>query len=304
MTTFNMRPVKVFRSSDEGAPQLTQVAGSFKTLLKACLVTGYGSKTSLGWEMPFEDTNRAAFRSKDPSSNRYFLRLDNTSGDERFTGAMQMTGLDAVTNPFSISKSGYSLIRYYAISDSTNLPIWTLVGHEKAFALFIRFAKVTTIGTAFFFGDVPRLLPNDRTNTAMAKIGLGYGAYAASWNAQEMHVFAKPTNWDGTDGAYSETHNMLFPVQSVIGIAAPLPDSGAVVLKSPVFLGASTSGYNRQYAYPVRSFLPGWIGTNYFFPPNEHQQSTLQGYEDYIQVALGHYYRGVTFLINVKEWEV
>ena len=35
-------PVKVYRWDDEGAPQVESAAGSIKTILKACLVTGYG----------------------------------------------------------------------------------------------------------------------------------------------------------------------------------------------------------------------------------------------------------------------
>ena len=44
-------PVTVYRSTDEGAPQLSAAAGSLKTVLKACLTNGYGTKQPLGWEM-------------------------------------------------------------------------------------------------------------------------------------------------------------------------------------------------------------------------------------------------------------
>ena len=54
-------PVKVYRWDDAGAPKLTTDAGAFKTVLKACLVTGYGEaenhKEPLGWENPSRNGN-------------------------------------------------------------------------------------------------------------------------------------------------------------------------------------------------------------------------------------------------------
>ena len=64
--------VKVYRWDDEGAPQVESAAGSIKTILKACLVTGYGEgnkrKDGLGWEMAFEKAQEACFRSTHPKA--------------------------------------------------------------------------------------------------------------------------------------------------------------------------------------------------------------------------------------------
>ena len=46
-------PVTVYRSTDAGAPLLTNSNGSLIAVLKACLVDGYGSKASAGWTAPF-----------------------------------------------------------------------------------------------------------------------------------------------------------------------------------------------------------------------------------------------------------
>ena len=53
-------PVTVYRSTDEGAPQLSDAPGSLKTVLKACLTNGYGTKQPLGWEMQYEDGHAPA----------------------------------------------------------------------------------------------------------------------------------------------------------------------------------------------------------------------------------------------------
>ncbi len=48
-------PVRVFRSSDKGAPQNAKGAedNAFK-ILKACLADGYGDTAPLGWELKFK----------------------------------------------------------------------------------------------------------------------------------------------------------------------------------------------------------------------------------------------------------
>ena len=75
-------PVKVYRWDDEGAPQVESAAGSIKTILKACLVTGYGEgnkrKDGLGWEMAFEKAQEACFRSTHPKATKWWLGVDDS----------------------------------------------------------------------------------------------------------------------------------------------------------------------------------------------------------------------------------
>lgn len=56
-------PVLMYSSTDANAPQLnsTRAAGDVKTILKACLITGYGSKASAGWTMQNETVTVAEF---------------------------------------------------------------------------------------------------------------------------------------------------------------------------------------------------------------------------------------------------
>ena len=48
-------PVTLYRSTDDDAPALTK--SNLSLILKACLVTGYGSKPGAGWTMPHEDAS-------------------------------------------------------------------------------------------------------------------------------------------------------------------------------------------------------------------------------------------------------
>lgn len=58
-------PVTVYRWDDDGAPQITnRTPSEMVDVLKKVLVTGYGTKASLGWNIAFEDvgTQKIAFR--------------------------------------------------------------------------------------------------------------------------------------------------------------------------------------------------------------------------------------------------
>lgn len=50
-------PVKFYSWQDDQAPKLQDADGVLKTIIKACLVTGYGDKVGAGWVMSDEDGN-------------------------------------------------------------------------------------------------------------------------------------------------------------------------------------------------------------------------------------------------------
>lgn len=75
-------PVKRFSSTDAGAPQINynaRVAGDVKTVLKACLVTGYGDKASAGWSVLNEVAHVAEFVSPSAAMSDYRLGIDDAS---------------------------------------------------------------------------------------------------------------------------------------------------------------------------------------------------------------------------------
>lgn len=144
------KPVAVFSSDDTGAPVLTKQAGSLKSLLKACLVTGYGTKTALGWSMPFEsgDLLSAAFKSTDPTASQFFLKINNSStADASMSVYQEMTNIDTGAKPIVVDQ------KYYITTGR-----WRLIGHSKAFILLIEMTTAggTKISHPLIFGDLPR----------------------------------------------------------------------------------------------------------------------------------------------------
>lgn len=149
---FNLtkKAVTVFSSSDKGAPTLTNDAGSLKTLLKACLVTGYGDKKALGWQMKYEtdDQTSAVFVSADKTSSGCHFKVDNTDKDVKLSVYRTMTAFDAGQKPMVVA-------RIYRVRASE----WRLIGHEKAFILLLNLPVKSNGSTPcaypIIFGDAP-----------------------------------------------------------------------------------------------------------------------------------------------------
>lgn len=77
-------PVLRFSSTDTDAPQIdynSRTSSDIKTVLKACLVTGYGTTASAGWSITNETTNDAEFVS--PSAAMSSYRIGVTGGSYR-----------------------------------------------------------------------------------------------------------------------------------------------------------------------------------------------------------------------------
>lgn len=82
------RTPTVYRWDDPGAPDLSALHSSnnerdlmyFHTVLKACLVTGYGAKAAAGWAMPHEETT------PDGKGNRFVLTNAANSGSLLYEG--------------------------------------------------------------------------------------------------------------------------------------------------------------------------------------------------------------------------
>lgn len=127
-------PVKVYRASDVGAPQLKRETGSLKTLLKTCLINGYGEGINRkepvgGWQMADETANSVIFHS--PKTQGIGLKVENDQpsyvkaymvGGERF--AQYLLYAEQSYNHFSYNRD-------YAMKN------WLLVACESGFVLVL-----------------------------------------------------------------------------------------------------------------------------------------------------------------------
>src|ERR1044071_9131298 len=146
--------VTVYRSDDASAPVLNANAASINSLLRACLVTGYGSKSAAGWSEPFTTSgNVAVFLMQNVSGcPRRYLRVDdssaNTTPEARIVSYESMSGLSSGTNdmPTAAQVSGGAFIRRSSSSTVTTRP-WILIANGLGFVLHIRGSATDFTGT-------------------------------------------------------------------------------------------------------------------------------------------------------------
>lgn len=101
-------PVKYYSWQDDQAPQLSNVDGVIKTILKACLVNGYGSKAGAGWTALFEDAYRIVLRRPLRTGNPPDIKIENgtttgTTVRHRIVAQDNPTGLDDATELSSVA---------------------------------------------------------------------------------------------------------------------------------------------------------------------------------------------------------
>lgn len=199
---FVRKPVTLYKSTDDGAPQLAATPGSLKTILEACLVSGYGSKQSLGWEMPFSDANSAVFKSKAPDSTGCCLQVLNTGA--RFAdvrGYRSMTSLTQGEGAFGHQQNR----RYPTLYYNVNTTPWALIGHDKAFWLFLHDSNYRDGSLPLFFGDFCSYASADKGNCGIFNLWSSpnteyiNNSIPSQWNVRDnnSHAFHAACSWDG-----------------------------------------------------------------------------------------------------------
>lgn len=144
-------PVKVYKWDDVGAPQLDKTAGCMMTIFKACLVTGYGTKESAGWTMPFESTSTGAKVFRPPSSpdTDFYLRCSADTGQE-MAAQVYLDMTDANTGDMKLQCA-----TPFKYGVSTNDGPWVLLATSKSIYFFChqynRYGGTTNDRSGSFF---------------------------------------------------------------------------------------------------------------------------------------------------------
>ncbi|KJZ03290.1 hypothetical protein [Pseudoalteromonas piscicida] len=137
-------PVTVYRWDDEGAPQITERYGSaieIKTILEACLVTGYGSKQALGWSKVFDDTNGVVFQNNTNSGGsggmvKFWPKTGGWEGSFGSAGGMHFQAAKSFINSETAHHPGFFQTFYHPVT-SSEVKAWVLIGTAKAFYLIL-----------------------------------------------------------------------------------------------------------------------------------------------------------------------
>lgn len=129
-----MSTVRVYRSTDVGAPaHPTQTMGTLAALLRACLVTGYGTgideKLPAGWEEPYPETNGfSCFRAL--SGVRQFFQFNDSTAINLNTTLL--TSFDSMSDAQTgIGPRGTTYFgKWYSDTAVTDYG-WTVIADER-----------------------------------------------------------------------------------------------------------------------------------------------------------------------------
>jgi hypothetical protein len=251
----------VYKSSDASAPTLSGTTGTLISVLDACLVNGYGSKTAAGWTKAFSGTNLASYL---PAAGHYLDVNDAAAGangakEATVRGYESMTAVGTGTNPFpttaQIASPG-EFVRKSVTADGTARG-WWLIADQYTFYLFILSGDSVGFYTSFGFGrfystktgDTYRsiILGHNATGSGSAT-GLDVGSPAGAFNNLTGGVYlARVAAGTGTS---STCGIMGFSAGFNTFSAGPNPNDGNIYL-SRMFLNEALSSTG------IRGYLRG-----------------------------------------------
>lgn len=158
-------PVKFYTWQDANAPQLSDADGVIKTILKACLVTGYGDKQGAGWTSLFEDAYRMVLRRPLRLNNPPDVKIENgtfavngtNTTRHRIVAHDNATGLDD-TNELSA-------VNLYCRNPECGKG-WYCIVTDFAFLLIYQIGEYNNNQPyqALYVGETPSLYATDTTN--------------------------------------------------------------------------------------------------------------------------------------------
>lgn len=167
--------VKVYYSTDAGAPTLTGEVGSLAALLHAVLTVGYGAKTPPGgWVSTGVVNNKVALHSTFAGATGHWLHVDDNTNAQTASvrGYESLDSLDGAgapvnpVNPFpTVAQQSTAAWKKSITSDNTARP-WTLIADES----FFYFASEPSNAEAivYSFGDIIPLRSGDAHHCRIA----------------------------------------------------------------------------------------------------------------------------------------
>lgn len=249
-------PVRLYSHTDSEAPQLpaNDWTGALKTILKACLVTGYGGKPGAGWTLREESDNKAIFRAGDPATSPVELEVDSgnitiTTFDLHWQGVKQ-----GITARWDVGQ----LNRYTGVAG------WYLVASARGFVL-LPLARIgnspLVAGLAYFGQPCSNLVDpgqqdfllwcakNNNTNYLSDVPSALYNSNNVAWSSGSLRLAGK----------IGDGRNTALRTAAAARAAMRLPtnnDFGSV-LYSEIYLHRTASYGSNNYAVSGR--LPGLL---------------------------------------------
>ncbi len=182
--------VRVYRSSDTGAPALSGSAGALITVLDAVLVgsggIAYGSTSSSGWTKPSlggtnPGTNVSVYQ-QGSGSNGFYLRVNDSGAavgaDEsgggantraaRLRGYESMTGVSTGTLAFPTTAQDTAGLCPRKAANLSTVPVgWIILADSRTVYMFILTGDTAGVYQAWMFGEFYSLKTSDNYRCAI-----------------------------------------------------------------------------------------------------------------------------------------
>lgn len=310
-----MSTVRVYKSTDPGAPpHPSATRGSMAALLRACLVTGYGSgedfKAPAGWEEPFAEAgNIACFRALEGA--RQFYQIDDTQADADVTVMRSFESMSDVATGQGQWGNEYFGKWYSATYPGT---AWIVAADERTVYVWLM-SRGGMIPHGF--GEYDSLLTDDPYNSFVAgHESPGYLPYSSSTAVAHLSTSQLP----GTSGNNFDVHKSLcgvFGAQSNVvamgrragvigsdGTWLSQPDiDGLNFMTSPLFISCRTVDENGLYLY--RGKFRGLFAPMASLPVSDGTEITVDGR---VLLAINHCpytssYEGQLLLDITGSWD-
>ena len=225
-------PVKYYSWQDTQAPQLSNADGVIKTILKACLVTGYGSKAGAGWTALFEDSYRIVLRRPLRTGNPPDIKIENGT----ISGSTKRHRIVAQDNPTGLDDTNELSSVFTMMRDTKASKEWYCIVTDFAFLLCYQMSEggATLRNNACFVGSVKKLKDADQDIFFLWKnpkeTGNGNGDYGYALLDNEVaYVNARTKteylskNYLTLTAAEKEFNNDFFAQKVLIDKVAELP---------------------------------------------------------------------------------
>ena len=181
-------PVKYYSWQDDQAPQLADADGIIKTILKACLVTGYGSKAGAGWTSLFEDAHRIVLRRPLRTGNPPDIKIENGT----ITGTTKRHRIVAQDNPASLDDANELSAVNLLARDQYCGKEWHCIATDFAFLLCYQMGEDGQNGNRnnlLFVGSCKKLLDSDTEYfIATRQPAIALGGTSVPWLASILHA--------------------------------------------------------------------------------------------------------------------
>ncbi len=256
------QPVTVYRWDDPGAPQIVEQRPSeIISLLKKCLVEGYGSKAPLGWSVLFEDaaTTKIIFKnSVAAGGSGGVLRVFTGNNGNGVRANTFFTPGQAATDIDNLYRPGY---RHKFMLNYDIWNKWVLIGTATGFYLMIgqtgRVGQYDTVRDSIgFFGDFDSLIPNDAgrfiaLTNPKASGDASLGNDTVGWGSHFSQVWYTGTWWNDNSAlriydADSRDSSMIYNCMNIWGThssAQPLTRKQGVYTPLHLALKSSLAGF-------------------------------------------------------------